>query len=293
MKMSLEEAENILLTLDDTFVFEKAHSNGEIHPNGKYVWVESARGGKGDWRVINNKNNKDVGNENKEKSSNNNNSSDKKSKSLEEHAKDLDEEKLKKVIENPKTPENLKSVAKKELDSRLNNNLSKNTDKMLKLLKEKKFSKLSRTQQIKIITGIEAECLKSMSELKQTFSDSEAESLDVYASVKYKEINKILREGITPPKSLQKIIKDIDNVFKKNTLEKDIIVFRGTSGIEKIDAAYKSTSVNLYSAYNFSLGENSTIDAYKIPKGTSFAFIGGGEYEVLLPPNIDLMKYKL
>lgn len=32
--------------------FEKAkHQDGDMHPNGKWVWVASANGGKGDWRV--------------------------------------------------------------------------------------------------------------------------------------------------------------------------------------------------------------------------------------------------
>ena len=35
--------------------FEKAKRNdGDIHPNGKWVWRASANGGKGDWRVIKN-----------------------------------------------------------------------------------------------------------------------------------------------------------------------------------------------------------------------------------------------
>lgn len=32
---------------------EKAHQDGEMHPNGKWVWVSSANGGKGDWRTAN------------------------------------------------------------------------------------------------------------------------------------------------------------------------------------------------------------------------------------------------
>lgn len=32
---------------------EKAHKDGDMHPNGKWVWVSSAAGGKGDWRTIN------------------------------------------------------------------------------------------------------------------------------------------------------------------------------------------------------------------------------------------------
>lgn len=36
-------------------IFEKArvdHKQGDIHPNGKWYWESSAKGGKGDWRVI-------------------------------------------------------------------------------------------------------------------------------------------------------------------------------------------------------------------------------------------------
>lgn len=34
--------------------FEKAkHQDGDMHPNGKWVWRQSANGGKGDWRVAN------------------------------------------------------------------------------------------------------------------------------------------------------------------------------------------------------------------------------------------------
>ena len=32
---------------------EKAHKDGDLHPNGKWVWVSSAAGGKGDWRTLN------------------------------------------------------------------------------------------------------------------------------------------------------------------------------------------------------------------------------------------------
>ena len=32
---------------------EKAHKDGDMHPNGKWVWVSSANKGKGDWRKIN------------------------------------------------------------------------------------------------------------------------------------------------------------------------------------------------------------------------------------------------
>lgn len=39
---------------DEVNPFEKAkHQDGDMHPNGKWVWRQSANGGKGDWRVAN------------------------------------------------------------------------------------------------------------------------------------------------------------------------------------------------------------------------------------------------
>lgn len=38
---------------EDDLELEKAHKDGDMHPNGKWVWVSSANGGKGDWRTIN------------------------------------------------------------------------------------------------------------------------------------------------------------------------------------------------------------------------------------------------
>lgn len=31
---------------------QKAHKDGDMHPNGKWVWVSSANGGRGDWRTL-------------------------------------------------------------------------------------------------------------------------------------------------------------------------------------------------------------------------------------------------
>ncbi len=46
-------ADNIRKSFEDNI--EKAHVHGEIHPNGKWYWNSQASGGKGDWRVIKNK----------------------------------------------------------------------------------------------------------------------------------------------------------------------------------------------------------------------------------------------
>lgn len=49
---SVEEAEEILKSAGTEDLFEKAHQDGDMHPNGKWVWRLSANRGKGDWRVI-------------------------------------------------------------------------------------------------------------------------------------------------------------------------------------------------------------------------------------------------
>ena len=50
---SLSEAQEILKAAGTEDIFEKAHKDGDLHPNGKWVWVSSAAGGKGDWRTLN------------------------------------------------------------------------------------------------------------------------------------------------------------------------------------------------------------------------------------------------
>lgn len=48
----LEKSFNDGINVSEEVELEKAkHQDGEIHPNGKWVWVASAAGGKGDWRT--------------------------------------------------------------------------------------------------------------------------------------------------------------------------------------------------------------------------------------------------
>ena len=52
---ALQNEDQSLLKADEYNDIEKARvvrQDGDIHPNGKWVWVSSAAGGKGDWRVI-------------------------------------------------------------------------------------------------------------------------------------------------------------------------------------------------------------------------------------------------
>lgn len=47
---SVEEAEEILKAAGTEDLFEKAHNQGEVHPNGKWVWSKTPSGY--DWRTI-------------------------------------------------------------------------------------------------------------------------------------------------------------------------------------------------------------------------------------------------
>lgn len=46
-----EEVAKAYEALGLDYDIEKAHQDGDMHPNGKWVWRQSANGGKGDWRV--------------------------------------------------------------------------------------------------------------------------------------------------------------------------------------------------------------------------------------------------
>ncbi|MDE5642760.1 MAG: hypothetical protein K2I56_04645 [Muribaculaceae bacterium] len=46
------EKELSLIVYEEPKPARQKHKDGDIHPNGKWVWVSSAAGGKGDWRTI-------------------------------------------------------------------------------------------------------------------------------------------------------------------------------------------------------------------------------------------------
>lgn len=46
-----EKSEDLLEKADDNDIEKAKHQDGDMHPNGKWVWRASANGGKGDWRV--------------------------------------------------------------------------------------------------------------------------------------------------------------------------------------------------------------------------------------------------
>lgn len=51
IEIDSQEAEEILMNAGNERI-NKAHKDGDLHPNGKWYWNASVNGGKGDWRVI-------------------------------------------------------------------------------------------------------------------------------------------------------------------------------------------------------------------------------------------------
>ena len=91
---------------------EKAkHQDGDMHPNGRWVWRQSANGGKGDWRVAK----KGEGNKTPSGKSSSEQTN---KKSLSDFASETSTGALKKVANSNKASSDLKEEAKKELKKR-------------------------------------------------------------------------------------------------------------------------------------------------------------------------------
>lgn len=170
-------------------------------------------------------------------------------------------------------------------------------DKLFDLLKSDKFKKLDRKKQTSLILDSEQEAITKARTLTQNFSSEEVDDLDLYSSVAYQKINGYLRnpdkEDYQKDKSeIDQVIKNIDSAISNNTLEEDLIAYRALNNSKELksDKAYQSTSLDPYTAYNFKRGEGD-IFAIKLPKGTNYAYIGGGEKELLLPRDMDLSQY--
>lgn len=159
-----------------------------------------------------------------------------------------------------------------------------------------KFKKLNREAQSKLIDKVSQESDNIANSLKSDFKadDNQINALDVYTSITYQSINSDLRKGQKLNMRFQNIVKNIDNVITDNILKQDLIVYRGTGKEDDFNSkGFSSTSIDPYSAYNFARGEDSVLKKYILPKGTNYAFIGGGEKELLLPRDFDLQKYEV
>lgn len=115
---SVEEAEEILKAAGTEDLFEKARTDGEMHPNGRWVWRSSANNGKGDWRVANPK--KGQGSTSKKNESGNDIISRESSKHLLDHITKMGKEAKGILYHYDGTRVSKKSIEKRIFDSKVN-----------------------------------------------------------------------------------------------------------------------------------------------------------------------------
>lgn len=121
---SLSDAQEILKSAGSEDIFEKAHKDGDLHPNGKWVWVSSANGGKGDWRTLNGRTHKkhQATTGSSDSATQNNKSKDEK---FIKTFKDADDNVLQKIISGKiQSTDREKQLAKKIFDDRKNSSKS-------------------------------------------------------------------------------------------------------------------------------------------------------------------------
>lgn len=99
-------------------ILEKAHQDGDVHKNGKWVWRSSANGGKGDWRVANPK--KGQGSTSKKNESGDDIISRESSKYLLDHITKMEKEAKGILYHYDGTRVSKKSIEKRILDSKVN-----------------------------------------------------------------------------------------------------------------------------------------------------------------------------
>ena len=156
---------------------------------------------------------------------------------------------------------------------------------------------------------------KKAEETKNTLSNDEVKAIKNYTGVGFKEINEYLENGTTlydvynNDIGIQNDITNIENAINKNTIDDNIIVFKGTSnelwneykiGEEVEMPVFNSTSLNEKIAHRFAKhysfqGKEKAILEIRVPKGTKGVSIGDfyatqNEQEILLNKNT---KYRI
>jgi hypothetical protein len=167
-------------------------------------------------------------------------------------------------------------------------------------VKEDELKKLARKSQETLVKKVEKDTISvadtvglvDISKDKKDYTENEYESFEYYKSSYFEKINTLLRKGGKIPAKWQKIIDDLNSALTKNSLEKDITVYRSVtpSAITKADPAYTSVSTSALTANVFKRGDADIFKAI-IPKGTSYIYWGGKEPEIILPCGFKFIDY--
>ena len=137
------------INIAEEMSLEKAHQDGEMHPNGKWVWVSSANGGKGDWRI---------------KGGRTHNANSENEKKFKQNFKDAKDELLKQVVDGKiQAGANEKKWAQDILDERKKGvEGNKAAKKIIDLMKisSSKYSDISKVVAFKTLFSMEIRLAK-------------------------------------------------------------------------------------------------------------------------------------
>lgn len=118
---------------------------------------------------------------------------------------------------------------------------------------------------------------------KYDFNSEDGPNIEYYTNEGYDEINRFLRTGKSDPMGeepdeLREYIRSLDKAIKETSAPRDMVVFRGTSGVGKFeslkegdvftDKAFVSTTTDLDTVWEFmSTATDSRFDSRPFEKG--------------------------
>ena len=163
--------------------------------------------------------------------------------------------------------------------------------KVLQMVESGEWSKLSNVEKYKLLNAADAGASTLTANWEMYEKAGVANALHHYLGDDHQKINGVLAGTVKSTPRVQKYISDMDKAIGMKTLDKDIVVWRGSHSKEGKSGRFVSTSLSAGAAEGFNYGNH--LHAYRIPKGTKYFYSGTGEHEVILPRGFNLGKYKI
>lgn len=174
--------------------------------------------------------------------------------------------------------------------------LSAAGERYLNLIQSGKFDNLSRAERERILEEVDKHAEKLGETLGMYEKAGVMDALVAYQGSGYRYMNDRAMGIKTGDKKFDKEIKEhmknLDRAIEMRRTTHDMIVWRGSSRAEKNSRRY--VSVSLHASVSDSFRDDHHIHAFRIPKGTPYAYSNRiGEYEMILPRGFKLQNYKI
>ncbi len=174
--------------------------------------------------------------------------------------------------------------------------LSAAGERYLNLVQSGKFDNLSRAERERILEEVDKHAEKLGETLGMYEKAGVMDALVAYQGSGYRYMNDRAMGIKTGDKKFDAEIKthmkNLDKAIEMRRTTHDMIVWRGSSRAEKNSRRY--VSVSLHASVSDSFRDDGHIHAFRIPKGTPYAYSNRiGEYEMILPRGFKLQKYKV